>query len=140
VQACFNVPFALSGRLEPRADVLSEITRSLDPTPAHSTRRSLALHGIGGVGKTQLAVQYAYAARSTFDHVLWVSADTHELMTKGYLEVAHRLHLFPVSTDGVDPVEAMTKTKAWLADTSGYPQHRFTSAVLRLPCKISSGS
>jgi hypothetical protein len=139
VQVCFNVPFPLNGRLEPRADTLSEITQSLEPTPAHNTRKSLALHGIGGVGKTQVAVQYAYAARTTFDHVLWVSADTFELMTKSYLEVAHRLNLFP-SPDSVDAVEAMTKTKAWLADTSEYLPDRPFPAISRLLCKISSGS
>jgi hypothetical protein len=36
----------------------------------------VVLHGLGGVGKTQHAVQFAHARRAEFRVVLWTSADT----------------------------------------------------------------
>src|SRR5207248_61260 len=38
--------------------------------------QTAAVHGLGGVGKTQLAVQYAWLRKADYDAVLWVNADT----------------------------------------------------------------
>lgn len=40
----------------------------------------LVLHGMGGVGKTQHAVQYAHEHRGHYTHVLWASADSEHVL------------------------------------------------------------
>ncbi len=40
-----------------------------------------AVHGLGGVGKTQVAVEYAYRFSAEYDAVLWVVADSPETLT-----------------------------------------------------------
>jgi hypothetical protein len=40
----------------------------------------VALHGLGGVGKTQLAVEYAWKHLGGYEAVLWVKADSSETL------------------------------------------------------------
>lgn len=56
----------------------------------------LALHGLGGVGKTQLAVEYAarYALdTSNYSHVLWVQADDPSVLSTSFAALAETLSL-----------------------------------------------
>ena len=42
--------------------------------------QTVALHGLGGVGKTQLAVEYAWKHLGGYEAVLWVRADSPETL------------------------------------------------------------
>jgi len=55
--------------------------------------KPLALHGLGGVGKTQLAVEYTYRFQSDYDVVWWVSAQDVELITSGLADLAPALRI-----------------------------------------------
>jgi hypothetical protein len=69
--AVFTVPFTPSPWFTGRAGVLAAVrSRLADPHQGHV----VPVTGIGGVGKTQLAVEYAYAERGSYDVVWWVRA------------------------------------------------------------------
>lgn len=53
----------------------------------------LALHGVGGVGKTQLAIEYAYHYREHYDLVWWISAGHTSQLRASLAELAARLTL-----------------------------------------------
>jgi tetratricopeptide (TPR) repeat protein/transcriptional regulator with XRE-family HTH domain len=55
-----------------RADELGSIREGL---AAHATMTVHALRGLGGVGKTQLAVEYAYCNAATYDLAWWIDAE-----------------------------------------------------------------
>lgn len=47
-----------------------------------------ALHGMGGVGKTQLAIEYAHCFSAEYDLVWWFAAEKTELIGDQYLTLA----------------------------------------------------
>lgn len=117
---CFHVSLSLNARFVQRLELVDKIGEALDYVPGERRARTLAIYGIGGAGKTLVALQYAYRAyeRQTFDVVLWISADSHVRMIQDYLAIAQHLELIPTVSRPADPTEAMTKVKAWLADRS----------------------
>lgn len=63
---------------------------------------SHALQGMGGVGKTLLAVEYVYRYRSEYDLVWWIPADQPALVRSSLAELAPRLGLPPSSISGTN--------------------------------------
>jgi transcriptional regulator with XRE-family HTH domain len=91
-----------------RDTVLEQIHYSLC-TDASGTVRVVPLHGIGGVGKTQLAIEYAHLHADEYQLVWWVSAQTIALAARDLLELATALGL---SIDG--PIEVVLP-RLWAA-------------------------
>jgi tetratricopeptide (TPR) repeat protein len=57
-----------------------------------------ALYGLGGVGKTQLAIEYAHRHRSDYDLVWWIAAEDPAEIRRSLVELAEQLEL-PVTGD-----------------------------------------
>jgi hypothetical protein len=113
---CYCIPYGVSEQFYGREDILEKMKNTLDPE-GDSASKCLVLHGLGGVGKTKIALQYVYSSRDLFDAVLWISADTPIKLTQGFLEASRRLGLTPSDDDGQDAVASVSKVKAWLAET-----------------------
>ncbi|KAL1844194.1 hypothetical protein VTJ49DRAFT_3850 [Mycothermus thermophilus] len=72
-----------------------------------------ALIGLGGIGKSQLAIQFAHSVRDR-SHVFWLSAATRATLEESFRAVAERLKLpSDGKQDGV-----LEQVGRWLADES----------------------
>src|ERR1019366_1948146 len=55
--------------------------------------QSSALHGLGGVGKTQIALEYAYRHALDYSAVFWIEAEKDEQIVASLLRIAETLQL-----------------------------------------------
>ncbi|MBL7261518.1 tetratricopeptide repeat protein [Paractinoplanes lichenicola] len=74
-----------------RDEELAELGRLVE-AGAGVVAQSQAVHGLGGVGKSELALQYAHTHRREYPLVWWVNADSPESIESGLAELAYRLH------------------------------------------------
>jgi tetratricopeptide (TPR) repeat protein len=52
-----------------------------------------AISGLGGIGKTQTAIEYAYRYRAEYSSVLWTRADSAQALISGFVAFADLLQL-----------------------------------------------
>ncbi|GAB7109280.1 FxSxx-COOH system tetratricopeptide repeat protein [Streptomyces phaeofaciens JCM 4814] len=74
-----------------RADLLERLGERL--REGTTTVLPEAIHGMGGVGKTQLAIEYAYRHQSEYDIVWWIPAERPGQIGQALVELAQRLGL-----------------------------------------------
>ncbi|MCJ1240785.1 hypothetical protein MMC14_008789 [Varicellaria rhodocarpa] len=85
----FLVPFGQDNQFIGREDIISNIDETLQ------TEQRIALTGIGGVGKSQIAIEYCYRYRIKHPNrcIFWVHASTFERFDQAYRDIARRLDL-----------------------------------------------
>ena len=89
-----------------RIEILRELRKTL------GTNGIAALSGLGGCGKTQIAVAYVYRHQDAYHDVFWVSADTQTAIHDGFLAIARELGLPEKSA--ADPRDTIEAVKRWL--------------------------
>jgi tetratricopeptide (TPR) repeat protein len=65
-----------------------------------------ALQGLGGVGKTAIAIEYAYRHRADYDLVWWIPSDQLPLVRASLAALAGRLGLAAAAATGIDGAAA----------------------------------
>jgi nucleoside phosphorylase len=108
----FTVPYQRNLFFTGRDELLTQIHTHFQTRQA----TTLALSGLSGIGKTQIAVEYAHRYQQEYQTVLWTDADTREALVSGYVTFADELKLQP--QDKQDQTDVIKAVKAWLATQS----------------------
>jgi NB-ARC domain. len=98
----WNVP-ARSTMFTGRDDLLRLLREALT---SEGRAAVCALHGAGGVGKTQLCIEYAHRYSGNYDVVWWVNAENPALISEQFAALAVRAGVAAPGTDTVSAVEA----------------------------------
>src|SRR5450755_79546 len=89
----WNIPYPHNPLFTGREELLTQLASTLHAGQPTALSQPQAISGLGGIGKTQLALQYAYRSRGDYQAVLWTQADTRENLTSSYLTIAALLNL-----------------------------------------------
>ncbi|WP_406354058.1 tetratricopeptide repeat protein [Streptomyces sp. NBC_00658] len=84
-----NLPELPSPIFVGRAEVMAELERALSAESEQAITQTL--HGLGGVGKTTLALHYAHDHAGAYRLVWWIRSDTPELIEAGFAALTVRL-------------------------------------------------
>jgi tetratricopeptide (TPR) repeat protein len=76
-----------------RDELLEQLHSALREGTSHMALLPHALHGMGGVGKTQLAVEYAYRYAAEYDLVWWVPAESPTTVRSSLAQLAAEMKL-----------------------------------------------
>ena len=122
-------PHSRNKRFWPREDILQRVEHALLPRSAFlateegtvnikngdedvPSLRTYVLYGMGGVGKTELATEFAFKHKDKFDAVFILHADVSSTLSSEFVKIADKLGL---NYDG-DAENAKETVKEWLAN------------------------
>ncbi|MFF0227963.1 tetratricopeptide repeat protein [Streptomyces sp. NPDC004629] len=90
-----NLPGSASGMFVGRGRELARLRELLaregEAAVTPSSSRTRAIHGLGGIGKSSLALRYAHEYRTEYTLVWWITAESAEQITTGLAALALRL-------------------------------------------------
>jgi len=91
-RACWSVPFQRNSRFVGRDSEISQIEAILS---SEDRCESVAIVGLGGIGKTQIALKFAYELRDKCPDcsVFWVPATNTDSMQEAYMEIGRQLRI-----------------------------------------------
>jgi len=108
----WNIPYRRNPFFTGRETLLTRLRHNLTTHKATALTQTQAIHGLGGIGKTQTAVEYAYRYRDKYRAILWVSAATRDVLIAGFVELATLLKL--PEKDEQNQQRVVTAVKRWL--------------------------
>lgn len=119
----FSIPFSLSTvsdieQFVAREDELQEMHEALS---GDGSRRTVVLHGLGGIGKTQLAVAYAKRYKNNYSAIFWLNIKDEDSLKQSFAKIAKQIlreypsasRLSKVDMKSLDDV--IDSVKAWLS-------------------------
>lgn len=89
----WNIPYQRNPFFTGREDILSRLDRALHAEQRVALSQPQGISGLGGIGKTQTVVEYAYRHREKYGAVLWVRADSVTSLISSMVELAQVLRL-----------------------------------------------
>jgi tetratricopeptide (TPR) repeat protein len=112
----WNLPHLRNPNFTGREDLLTRLRQAL--TSGQPAALTQAIHGLGGVGKTQLAVEYAYRHAADYELVWWVRAEEPAALAADYAALAGPLDL--PEKDEPDQRLVVQAVRRWLGQHDGW--------------------
>nr|RBQ95949.1 hypothetical protein FVER53263_08500 [Fusarium verticillioides] len=103
------VPFPPNDDFVGRQDIIGNLRQQLSPEKSHAVA---AVFGLGGVGKTQIALAYVHElhAQSPDLSIFWVYASNEERMRQAYANIMQQLKI----PSGGENSDVLERVKQWL--------------------------
>jgi tetratricopeptide (TPR) repeat protein/transcriptional regulator with XRE-family HTH domain len=107
------VPLKRNSLFTGREQILEALHTRLGVNQMVALTQPSALHGLSGVGKTQIALEYAYRYALEYSAIFWIGAETAESIVSSLLHIAELLQL--PERDDEDHRRAVVAVQHWLS-------------------------
>ena len=89
----FSLSFSLTGVVETQHFVAreTELREMQTSLRGDGSRKVVVLHGLGGIGKTQLAIAYAKRHKDDYSAVLWLNAKDEDSVKSSFARIARQI-------------------------------------------------
>lgn len=111
-----------TGRESELADLLATFAQ------AASEPIIVAITGIGGVGKTQLVLEYIKRHRQDYEHIFWIRGDHSALLASDYADLAQRLDV-PDDGNAAGATSVHQRVRIHLSETEEHSLLVFDNAA-----------
>lgn len=111
----WTIPYRQNRFFTGREQTLEQLSSFFSSWKAANTPIA-ALSGLGGIGKTQVVLEYAYRSSHTYQAVFWLNASSQETLVADLITLADALGL-PL-TKGQEAVAIFSSVKRWLSSHS----------------------
>jgi hypothetical protein len=101
------------------SDATAHITTSpLTVAKGHDPKCCI-IHGLGGIGKTQTAVEYTHRYQDSYDAIFWVQSDSDQALATSFSDIAEKLRMIEDlgGHDGQNQGRAIKRAEKWLRST-----------------------
>jgi tetratricopeptide (TPR) repeat protein len=110
--AVWNIPYQRNLIFTGRERLLTQLHDTLTANKTAVLTQLFAITGLGGIGKTQTAIEYAYRYIHDYKAVLWARATTRDTLISDFVTLAELLHL--AKKDVQDQNVVVAAVKGWL--------------------------
>ena len=114
---CWNVPYQRNPFFTGREDLLERLHDCVARANSIAIAPQ-ALCGLGGIGKTQAVLEYAYRFSDQYQAVFWLKADCRENLLPDFLSIAEMLDL--PERKAHNSVVTMAAINRWLREQEGW--------------------
>lgn len=113
-----NIPYRRNPFFTGREALLTQLHAQLRLKAERTEPLVHALNGLGGIGKTQLAIEYAYRYGQEYRAVFWMRATTHDTLLADLVTLAELLDL--PERDAREQHIVVSAVWRWLAQHHGW--------------------
>jgi tetratricopeptide (TPR) repeat protein len=114
----WSMPFQRNPYFTGRDKLLTRLHSILATGKQAALSQPLAISGLGGIGKTQTAIEYAYRYHDEYHAICWLKAESRETLLSDVLTLAHLLNL-PQQPDQ-DQEQVVEMIKDWFQSHTGW--------------------
>src|SRR5581483_8448289 len=108
----WQIPYPRNPVFTGREEILEGLRAGFQTEHFTTFSQLQAISGLGGIGKTQIAVEYAYRFHQEYQAVFWVYAESQEALSSSYTILANLLQLPEYQT--LEQEHIVQAVKMWL--------------------------
>lgn len=112
----WSVPYRRNPFFTGREEILAHLYAVLRNSRTVALTQPQAISGLGGIGKTQIAIEYAYRYRDQYQSIFWVNASTRDALSADFAALAVLLDLPEKHERDQDTI--IRAVKRWLAKST----------------------